>query len=164
MAPSRLPVRPTTDLAKESLFNILSNSFDMEEISVLDLFSGTGNIAYEFTSRGCPQVLSVDVNGACCKFIQETIHKLKMDGMNVIKADVFKYLKQGFGTYDIIFADPPYDHPRIAELPALVAESNLLKEGGWFIMEHPSFQHYDNLPNFKEQRKYGQSSFSFFEY
>lgn len=160
--PKNLPVRPTTDLSKEALFNILQNKFVISELTVLDLFAGTGNISFEFASRGCENITAVDVNFGCCKFITETATKLKIEGLSIQKADVFKYL--GFITqpFDLIFADPPYELNRIPEIPDLVFKKNLLKEDGWLIVEHASFLKLNNHPNFIEVRRYGQTSFSIF--
>lgn len=160
--PKNLPVRPTTDLSKEALFNILQNRFELSELSVLDLFAGTGNISFEFASRGCTDITAIDAHFGCCKFIADTATKLNMEGLNVQKADVFKYL--GFITqpFDLIFADPPYDLSRIPELPDLVFNKQLINAGGWLIIEHASFTRLGNHPNFVEVRRYGQSSFSIF--
>ena len=108
-APHTLPVRPTTDMAKESLFNILENYMDFEEVEALDLFAGTGNISYELVSRGCPRVLAVDENQGCVKFIRETATKLSMDELSVVRADVFRFVPKHTLKYDLIFCDPPYD-------------------------------------------------------
>ncbi len=160
--PKNLPVRPTTDLSKEALFNILQNRFDFSELAVLDLFAGTGNISYEFVSRGCTSITAVDMHGGCCKYIAEIALKLKMEGLTISKADVFSYLKHYTATYDIIFADPPYNMPRITEIPELVFGNNLLNAGGWLIIEHPSMLNLSNHVRFVEARRYGQSSFSIF--
>lgn len=164
MAPNNLPVRPTTDLAKEALFNILQNRFDFSEISCLDLFSGTGNIAYELISRGCEDVTAVDQHSGCCKFIEATAIKLKMEGLNVIRANVFKFLTSDPGSYDLIFADPPYDLASIPDISTLVFSNNLLKPGGCLVVEHASQLKLNEQPHFKEVRKYGQSTFSIFVY
>lgn len=161
-APAKLPVRPTTDLAKESLFNILQNRVDLEGISVLDLFSGTGNITYEFASRGCTNITSVDLNMHCVRFIQQTVEKLKAEGIRVVKSDVFSFLKNTFDQFDLIFADPPYDLNTIPEIAKLVWERKLLKAEGMLIIEHAGMQVFSNAPGFVETRNYGNSSFSFF--
>lgn len=161
--PANLPVRPTTDLAKEALFNILYNQFDFEEIRVLDLFSGTGNISLEFASRGVPEVVSVDRDFGCFNYLKKTSKELKLESIKAYKADVFKFLELETEPFDLIFADPPYDLTRIPEIAKLVFERALVKEGGYLIIEHPSMKKLDNHPNFKEQRLYGSSSFSFFE-
>ncbi len=161
--PSNLPVRPTTDLAKEALFNILYNQYDFDEIKVLDLFSGTGNISLEFASRGVPEIIAVDRDQGCCNFLNQSALKYKLDSIQVHRADVFKFLEIETETFDIIFADPPYDLTRIPEIAKTVFERNLVKKNGYLIVEHPSMKQMNNHPNFKETRKYGSSSFSFFE-
>lgn len=160
--PSNLPVRPTTDMAKEALFNILNNRFDFEQITVLDLFSGTGSISLEFASRGVPQVVSVDKSFGCFQYVKNTAGSLKLTSVQPVKADVLKFLKQHSGSYDIVFADPPYDLPQLPQLPQLVFEKRLVKPEGILILEHPSTIKVDHYPQFQEQRKYGYSSFSVF--
>ena len=161
-APTKLPVRPTTDIAKEALFNIIDQRFSFDEISVLDLFAGTGNISYEFSSRGVKELTSIDRNADCVKFIIETNTKLEFQSQ-IIRADVFKYLKNCIYKYDLIFADPPYDLPNIPEIVRLVKEHNLLSENGVLIIEHSSMQNLSSYKGFVESRKYGSSTFSFFE-
>ena len=161
--PANLPVRPTTDLAKEALFNILYNRFDFEQIRVLDLFSGTGNITLEFASRGVPYIISVDRDLGCINFLTNTSKQLKFENIQVCKADVFKFLESETETFDLIFADPPYDLSRIPEIAKIVFERNLVREGGYLIIEHPGMKKLDNHPNFVEQRNYGSSAFSFFQ-
>lgn len=161
-APANLPVRPTTDRAKESLFNILHNHFDLENIKALDLFSGTGNMAYEFASRGATKVVSVDINFNCYNFIKQSKSKLGFNNLEVLKADVFKYLQKCEDSFDIIFADAPYDLARIPEIPNLVLDKNMLNPGAWLIVEHGSELDLSKHPRIKEVRKYGQSTFSIF--
>lgn len=160
--PANLPVRPTTDLAKEALFNILYNQFEFENIRVLDLFSGTGNISLEFASRGVPDVIAVDRDFGCFNYLKKTSKELGLESIQAFKADVFKFLDLESEPYDLIFADPPYDLAQIPEIAKKVFDKNLVKPGGLLIVEHPSMKKLDNHPNFKEQRKYGSSSFSFF--
>ncbi|MBN8696907.1 MAG: RsmD family RNA methyltransferase [Bacteroidetes bacterium] len=161
-APKNLPVRPTTDFAKEALFNILSNHFDLEECSVLDLFCGSGNITYEFASRESKEITSVDINFHCSSFVKKTCSDFKMDQVKVIKSDVFSFLKNAFGKYDIVFADPPYDLEKIELIPDLVFEKNILKENGMLILEHGPKTSFLQHPYFKEHRKYGNVNFSLF--
>ncbi|HEX8514865.1 MAG TPA: 16S rRNA (guanine(966)-N(2))-methyltransferase RsmD [Bacteroidia bacterium] len=161
-APRNLPVRPTTDFAKESLFNILNNHFEFDEVKVLDLFAGTGNITYEFLSRECKDIISVDESYACCTFIKKTIEDFKLPKSRVIKADVFSFLKNNIETYDIIFADPPFDLDKIPQIAPLVFEKGLLKENGWLIVEHGPDTDLSAQPHFKEKRKYGNIHFAFF--
>jgi len=160
--PKSLPVRPTTDLAKEALFNILLNQIEFEGIKVLDLFSGTGNISLEFASRGASEVISVDRSIHCVNYLKDTSRQHKLTQIKTYREDVFKYLNVETEQYDLIFADPPYDLNRIPDLPKVIFEKNLLKPDGLLIVEHQSLQNLGNHPAFVEQRKYGHSSFSFF--
>lgn len=160
--PKGLPIRPTTDLAKESLFNILNNYIDFEEISVLDLFAGTGNISLEFASRGAKSVLSVDINTHCLDFIKKMISDLKFINMRVVKSNVITFLSKSAGKYDVIFADPPYDMKDRQVIPELIFSHNLLDEDGWLVLEHDVFISFKEHPRFVEERKYGKVHFSFF--
>lgn len=161
--PNNLPVRPTTDMAKEALFNILNNQIDFEGIMMLDLFSGTGNIAMEFASRGAEQVIAIDRSIQCINYLKDTARQHKLEQISTFKADVFKYLEMETDQYDLIFADPPYDLNRIPEIPKIVFEKKLLKQGGMLVVEHQSMQNLSQHTGFVEQRKYGHSSFSFFK-
>lgn len=161
--PKNLPVRPTTDLAKEALFNILQNQIEFDDINVLDLFSGTGNISLEFASRGAKQVTAVDRSIHCINYIKDTARQHHLDVIKTYKADIFKYLQLETEQYDLIFADPPYDMNQIPEIPKIIFDKNLLLPGGLLIVEHQSMQNLTNHPAFVEQRKYGHSSFSFFK-
>jgi len=161
--PKNLPVRPTTDLAKEALFNILQNQIAFEDIKVLDLFSGTGNISLEFASRGAPQVVSVDRGIQCVRYLKDMARQHGLGSIKVHKDDVFKYLQHETDQFDLIFADPPYDLNRIPDLPKIIFEKEMLLPGGLLIVEHQSMQNLSNHPTFVEQRKYGHSSFSFFK-
>ncbi len=161
--PKNLPVRPTTDLAKEALFNILQNQIDFENIKVLDLFCGTGNISLEFASRGASQVIAIDRSIHCINYVKDTARQHNLEQIKTYKADVFKFLELETEQYDLIFADPPYDLNRIPEIAKIIFEKNLLLPGGMLIVEHQSFQNLSNHPAFTEQRKYGHSSFSFFK-
>ena len=163
-APKKLPVRPTTDIAKEALFNIINNNYYFHEISVLDLFSGTGNISYEFGSRGTENITSVDENFGCIKYINQISEELEL-GILTVKSDVFKYLEKCNSKFDIIFADPPYDFEisKFEEIVTLAFENNLLNEGGVLILEHSKFTEFENNPLLSYQKRYGGSMFSFFE-
>lgn len=161
-APAKLPVRPTTDMAKEALFNILLNSYDFDECNVLDLFTGTGNISIEFASREVGNITSVDKHPGCVAWLKTVKDKHQL-AIDIRKADAFKFLEQTSEKYDIIFADPPYDLPNIPLLPQLVAKHQLLKENGVLVVEHPSMLKLDQQPGYVETRKYGYSSFSFFK-
>ncbi len=164
-APSKLPVRPTTDMAKEALFNILNNQYHFQNLAVLDLFSGTGNIAYEFAARGSKPITAVDANYDCVKFIKKTSAELDFP-ITTIKSDVFKYLEKAAGKNDIIFADPPYniDLSEFEKIVQLVFENKLLNDDGLLIVEHSKHSDLSHIENFRDQRRYGGSVFSFFEY
>lgn len=164
IAPKKLPVRPTTDMAKEALFNILNNTYHFQGLKVLDLFSGTGNISYEFASRGAGPITAIDGNFECVKFIKRTAKELDFD-IQVIKSDVFKYLEKAAIKADIIFADPPYDFEteKFLEIAELVFKNELLNEEGQLIIEHSKHTDLSSAPNFVEARRYGGSVFSFFE-
>jgi len=162
-APKNLPVRPTTDMAKESLFNILGNRFHFEELSVFDLFSGTGNIAFEFASRGAKDTLAVDSFPGCVKFISKTAGELGLP-IRTLRSDVFKFLERTTEKADVIFADPPYDFDqgKFLKIVEPVFERGLLKEQGLLVVEHDSKTDLSSHPKFTELRKYGGSRFSFF--
>jgi len=164
IAPSKLPVRPTTDMAKEALFSILNNHFDFEEIAVLDLFAGTGNISYEFASRGALEVVAVDINNNCIQFIKKTAEELEMVNLRPVRADSLHFLGFSKVSYDIVFADPPYDYESIVQIPGKVAESGIVKPGGWLILEHGENKKFASYPDFFESRRYGKVHFSFFRY
>lgn len=163
MAPKKLPVRPTKDMAKEALFNILSNRFYFPELKVLDLFSGTGNISFEFASREAAQITAVDIDMGCIAYIDKITSQLQL-GITTVKNDVFSFLSKNTQQFDIIFADPFYDMDEadFAKIPELVFANNMLLDDGVLIIEHSKRTSLNKLPYFKEQRKYGGSSFSFF--
>lgn len=163
-APASLPVRPTTDMAKEALFNILYNTYDFESCDVLDLFSGTGNISIEFASRGINHVTAVDKHSGCIFWVKSVIERYELPQITLHKADVFKFLEQETKSYQIIFADPPYDLLNIPLIPQLVAKNKLLTENGLLVVEHPSLLKLKDQPGYTETRRYGNSSFSFFNY
>ena len=164
IAPAKLPVRPTTDFAKEALFNILNNNYYFDEVSVLDLFSGTGNISYEFASRGCQSIVSVDNHSGCIQFITKIAKELEYI-ITPLKSDVYNYLKKTNQKFDIIFADPPYEfiQEKFSEIVSLVFERELLNEGGILIIEHSKQTDLEEVPNFSYSKKYGGNMFSFFE-
>jgi 16S rRNA (guanine966-N2)-methyltransferase len=162
LAPAGLPARPTTDFAKTGLFNVLNNLIDYENISALDLFSGTGNITYELVSRGCKSITAVDIDRHCIKFIESTIGRLNAANVSVVKSDVFSYLMNSFNTFDLIFADPPFNLEEAEKIPAMVFNRNLLNSGGLLVLEHAAGKNYKEHPGFRETRKYGNVSFSFF--
>lgn len=162
ITPKNLPVRPTTDFAKEGLFNILNNRLDYEELTVLDLFSGTGNITLEFASRGAKKVFSIDKHTACINFVRDTARSLKFNNIYLERADVFKYLSGTNNKFDLIFADPPYDLENIPMIHDLVFEKGLLNEDGLLIIEHGPRTNLSEKSFFQETRKYGNVNFSFF--
>lgn len=154
--------RPTTDFAKESLFNILNNYFDFEHIEVLDLFSGTGSISLEFASRGTTQITAIEKDARTCDFIKQTCRNLELSAVRVLKADVFTFIKKCRTSFDIVFADPPYQLENIAEIPKLILESNLLKPDGWLVFEHGRNNSFETIKGFRESRNYGGVHFSIF--
>lgn len=160
--PKNFNARPTTDFAKEALFNIISVNFDVEEVSALDLFSGTGGISFEFASRGCRSVDSVELNFAHHAFIKKTAQELKLSHMRCVKQNAFLYLASCKSTYDIIFADPPYDLEGIERVHAATFQKQLLKPKGWLILEHSKGKDLSGLEHFKELRSYGSVNFSIF--
>jgi len=160
-APKNLPTRPTTDFAKESLFNVLNNRFDFEETRVLDLFSGTGNISYEFASRGTLDLIAVDQNRNCTRFITATSEALDA-GIHVVQADALQYVRRASTSFDLIFADPPYDWERYEDLAKAIIDLGLLREGGEAILEHSDQTDLSHLPGFFAHRRYGHVNFSFF--
>lgn len=163
-APKKLPVRPTTDMAKESLFNILNNQYYFDDISVLDLFSGTGNISYEFASRGTEDITAVDDHYGCIKFINETAESFDMN-ISTIKSDVFKFLEKTRQKHHIIFADPPYDLPKktFARIPELIFQNELLEEDGLLIVEHSKHTSLADVEHYSHSKGYGGNMFSFFK-
>lgn len=155
--------RPTTDFAKENLFNVLNNYIDIEGAVVLDLFSGTGSISYEFASRGAERIVSVELNYNHYSFIKKTIVQLGFKNINVFKTDVFIACKKLKGqSFDIIFADPPYDLEKIMDIPAAIFNNELLAPDGLAIIEHPGTVDFSSAPFFSEHRQYGSVNFSIF--
>ena len=160
--PRTFKARPTTDFAKENLFNVLNGYVDFDEATALDLFAGTGSISLELLSRGCRQVVSVEADRDHYAFIRQCMTKLGTDKSMVIRGDVFKFLRNCHQQFDIIFADPPYALDKLPEVPALVLDSGLLAEGGIFIMEHGKHNDFSSHPRFVDHRSYGSVNFSFF--
>jgi 16S rRNA (guanine966-N2)-methyltransferase len=154
--------RPTTDFAREALFNIMSNHFDYEDCNVLDLFSGTGSISFEFVSRGCREIDLVDSNIRSVQFISKVATELGMKGIHAVKMDIFRFIPICRKKFNIIFADPPYNLKNLQEIPALVLSHQLLLPEGWFIMEHGKGNNFKNHPQFFDERHYGSVHFSFF--
>lgn len=163
-APKKLPVRPTTDMAKEALFNIINNQFYFDELSVLDLFAGIGSISLEFASRGTTDITSVESDYGCGKFISETAQKLNLS-IHVITTDVYKYLETCNREFTIIFADPPYNFSDIlfTDIHRLVFDNKLLENAGLLIIEHSKHTDLSQLQHFIYSKTYGGNSFSFFK-
>jgi 16S rRNA (guanine(966)-N(2))-methyltransferase RsmD len=162
--PKGLPVRPTTDMSKEALFNVLNNHFSFEGLKILDLFAGTGNISFEFASRGSTPITSVDADFGCVKFIKQVAAEYDFN-IAATKSDVFQFLERNKATYDIIFADPPYalDQKTFDKIVLTVFEKNTLQEDGMMIIEHSKYTKLDHLIHFSFKKSYGGSIFSFFE-
>lgn len=161
-APDNLPARPTTDAAKESLFNILGNHLEWEDLNVLDLFAGIGSISLEFVSRGAAHIHAVDSHMGCVKFIQSMAQKFEMNSLQVFKQDAFDYLKKSRFSYNLVFADPPYQLENIAQIPDLVLGADCLVNDGFFILEHSDKYRFTQDPRCIEERRYGKVHFSFF--
>ena len=164
IAPKKLPVRPTTDMAKEALFNILNNDYYFNDIAVLDLFSGIGSISLEFASRGTKDITSVDTHRACSNFLSSTAEKYELD-LNVLNTDVYRFLERQNREYDVVFADPPYsfEQEKFDKIVSLIFERNLLSNDGILIIEHGNKTDLSHLQNFVRERKYGGNKFSFFQ-
>ncbi|MDE6237643.1 MAG: RsmD family RNA methyltransferase [Muribaculaceae bacterium] len=160
--PKNITARPTTDFARENLFNIIENIEDLEEKSVLDLFAGTGAVSWEFVSRGASPVVAVEQAQVQSGFIRSVKEKLKDEALRLVKGDVFKYLERSKDSYDIIFADPPYDHPRFAEIPELILKSPASRPGTLVIVEHNRNHDFSRLPGFMRHLVYGSVNFSLF--
>jgi 16S rRNA (guanine966-N2)-methyltransferase len=161
--PGKMPhTRPTTDIAREGLFNVLQNNLDFEALKTLDLFGGTGCISYELASRGVPDLTIVEKDGAMYDFIKKTAAELKLDNFKLFRGEVFKYIETCTEQYDFIFAGPPYALATIDELPVKIAEKKLLKPGGWFVLEHTPRNNYKNFVLYKTERNYGTTIFSIF--
>ena len=160
--PRSFKARPTTDFAKENIFNVLVQYVDFDGATALDLFSGTGSISLELVSRGCSQVVSVELDRDHHRFIQDCLKKLQTDTCIPIRGDVFRFLKSCKQQYDLIFADPPYALKELATLPDIIFEKQLLKAEGIFVLEHGKDHDFSGHPHFKEHRQYGSVNFSIF--
>lgn len=162
--PSKMPyTRPTTDIAKEGLFNILGNNLNFEGIKTLDIFGGTGSISYELASRGASDLTVVEKDPKMYEFIKSTSAALQIENFHVVKSEVFKFLENCTDKYDFIFAGPPYALKTIDDLPLTIFEKELLLENGWFVLEHTPANNYEELPHFKTVRNYGTTLFSIFK-
>lgn len=160
--PKNITARPTTDFARENLFNVLDNIIDLEDKSALDLFAGTGAVSFELLSRGCRPVTAVETAPVQASFINSVKEKLGDDNLRVVRGDVFRFLKSCTNPYDIVFADPPYDHPRFAEIPGLILNSGAVRPGTLVIVEHNRNHDFSQLPGFAQHRAYGSVNFSIF--
>ncbi|WP_262248986.1 RsmD family RNA methyltransferase [Parapedobacter soli] len=158
--PTSLPVRPTTDMAKEALFNILQHRIDFEGADVLDLCAGTGNVTFEIASRGAGHVTAVDVHFKCIQYIKATARKLDLTAVKGVRADVLKFIASCKGEFDFIFVDPPYEMAELSDIPRRIFDAGLLKHGGWLVLEHATTRKIPPHQNLIEVRKYGYSSFS----
>lgn len=161
--PSKMPyTRPTTDIAKEGLFNILENNIDLEGIKTLDIFGGTGSISYELASRGAADLTIVEKDPKMYAFIKTKIAELKIENCRVVNNEVFRFLENCTDTFDFIFAGPPYALKTIDDLPKIITQKKLLNKNGWFILEHTPTNNYENEQLFKTMRNYGTTVFSIF--
>jgi 16S rRNA (guanine(966)-N(2))-methyltransferase RsmD len=162
--PHSFKARPTTDFAKENLFNVLSNRIDFEDgVTALDLFAGTGSITVELLSRGCDKVVSVERDRDHYAFICKIVGELKCDRCVTVRGDVFKFISGGRGEFDFIFADPPYALEELETIPDLIFSRGLLREDGLFVLEHGKQNNFESHPHFVERRVYGSVNFSFFK-
>ncbi|MFT4545520.1 MAG: 16S rRNA (guanine966-N2)-methyltransferase [Bacteroidia bacterium] len=162
-APKNLPVRPTTDMAKEGLFNILNNLVDIDDLDVLDLFCGTGNISFEFASRGALAVTCVDSSSKCAAFVKSTFDQLNYETGTVIKADALRFAESSKKKWNLIFADPPYSYTNYQDLARAILEGPILTEDGILIIEHPEEIDFTEFKEYTQTRNYGRVHFSFFE-
>ena len=161
--PSKMPnTRPTTDVAKEGLFNIIENNISIEGLKTLDIFGGTGSISYELASRGATSLTIIEKDPKMCAFIEKKISELQIENARVIKMDVFRYIETVTECFDFIFAGPPYALKEIDMIPQIIKEKKLLNKNGWFILEHTPANNYENEPLFKSSRNYGTTIFSIF--
>jgi 16S rRNA (guanine(966)-N(2))-methyltransferase RsmD len=160
--PSNVKLRPTTDFCREALFNIIDLYFNFEEMEVLDLFTGSGAISFEFASRGASKITCIDINYASVNFIRSECSKLNFNQINATKQDALKFLQCTSEKYNLIFADPPYDYQYYSSIHELVFERDLLKQKGWLILEHSRINDFSKQPFFIECRKYGETYLSIF--
>lgn len=161
--PAKMPyTRPTTDIAKEGLFNIIQNTLEIESLKTLDLFGGTGSISFELASRGATDLTIVEKDNSMIEFIRKTAGQLNLENFKVIKMDVFRFIEHCSEQFDFIFAGPPYALSNIDELPVKIMEKKLLSPGGWFVLEHTPRNNYSTYPQFEKARNYGTTIFSIF--
>ncbi len=160
--PKNFEARPTTDFAKENLFNVISNWIDLENAVALDLFSGTGSIGFELVSRGCKEVICVEKNRLHYHFICKVKQELKTNALFPLNGDAFKYMENCRQTFDFIFADPPYALKELTSVPEIIFSKKMLNQDGIFVMEHPKEYDFSHLPGFIQKRIYGSVNFSLF--
>lgn len=160
--PSNITARPTTDFARENLFNVLENLIDFDGLTALDLFAGTGAISFELLSRGCASVTAVEKASTQYAFMKKVEAQLKCDNLNLLRGDALRYIESSLAQFDIVFADPPYDLKGFAEIPEKILNSSLLAPGAIFIIEHSRNHNFSHLPHFSSQRTYGSVNFSIF--
>ncbi len=161
--PSHFPVRPTTDFAREGLFNVLQNRIDFEDSRILDLFTGTGSITLECWSRGCRYLCAVDNHAGCCQYLKRLSNELELDGIDVVKSDVLAFLKRELEPFDLIFADPPYKFEGYRQIIESVMISNWLKADGMLILEYDKYNNFSDSPYFVEEKVYGNVRFGIFK-
>ncbi|MES2622108.1 MAG: RsmD family RNA methyltransferase [Bacteroidota bacterium] len=160
--PKNIPTRPTTDFAKEGLFNILQNSFNFENVKMLDLFGGTGSISYELASRGCKDITTIEIFPRCADFIKKTVQQHQLSAIKVLRMDVFKFIETAHQKFNLIFAGPPYPLPNLDTIPDLIFQYKLLDGQGWFILEHNPDHNFEKHPHFLRSKNYGTTIFSIF--
>lgn len=160
--PKNITARPTTDFARENIFNVLDNLIDFEGLTALDLFAGTGAVSYELLSRGCSKVVAVEKASTQYNFIKKVKELLGDENLTIVRGDVFKYISSARESFDFIFADPPYNLPNFGEIPGLILDSALVKEDTLVVVEHSSAYNFSELPHFLEHRSYGSVNFSIF--
>ncbi len=161
--PTNITARPTTDMARENIFNVLGNLVDLDGLTALDLFAGTGAMSFEFLSRGCEHVTSVEKASTQFNFIKKVSATLGCDNHTIIKGDVFRFIGSCSQKFDVIFADPPYDLPQLPQLPQMLLDSNMLKPGTIIIVEHSKANDFTSLPHFAQHRVYGKVNFTIFQ-
>ncbi|MDE6061755.1 MAG: RsmD family RNA methyltransferase [Duncaniella sp.] len=161
--PTNITARPTTDFARENIFNVIENLVDIEGLKCLDLFAGTGAVSFELLSRGATSVTSVEKSPTQARFIEKVKHELDDRNLHLLRTDALRFIRDSSSTFDFVFADPPYDLEGFADIPEMVLNSNLLHPGSIFIIEHSKKHDFSNLPHFAQHRAYGSVNFSIFE-
>ncbi len=161
--PTNITARPTTDFARENIFNVIDNLTDIEGARCLDLFAGTGAVSFEFLSREAASVTAVEKSATQARFIEKVARELGDDNLRLLRTDALRFIKDATTPFDIVFADPPYDLPGFGEIPGAILSSQLLKQGSLFVMEHSKAYDFSSLPHFLQHRAYGSVNFSIFE-